>query len=80
MIYDDSDWAFWGDNAGPIRNWIGRLLELVRSELHDTAHRIGRSHWRRRHLKVVAEGWVWAGRCVVWAALSPSHGEVVHGG
>ncbi|MFJ7495757.1 NADAR family protein [Streptomyces sp. NPDC097727] len=34
MIYDDMDSAFWGDNAGRGRNWTGRLLELVRSELH----------------------------------------------
>ncbi|MFC5031655.1 NADAR family protein [Streptomyces sp. DSM 41987] len=34
VIYDDADSAFWGDNAGQGRNWTGRLLELVRSELH----------------------------------------------
>ncbi|MFD3993493.1 NADAR domain-containing protein [Streptomyces sp. NPDC058583] len=34
MIYDDMNSAFWGDNAGRGRNWTGRLLELVRSELH----------------------------------------------
>ncbi|MFD7258388.1 NADAR family protein [Streptomyces sp. NPDC059874] len=34
LIYDDMDSAFWGDNAGRGRNWTGRLLELVRSELH----------------------------------------------
>ncbi|WP_405862098.1 Gfo/Idh/MocA family oxidoreductase [Streptomyces sp. NBC_00090] len=34
MIYDDMDSTFWGDNAGRGRNWTGRLLELVRSELH----------------------------------------------
>ncbi|MFI1031312.1 NADAR domain-containing protein [Streptomyces sp. NPDC020951] len=34
VIYDDVDSAFWGDNAGRGRNWTGRLLELVRSELH----------------------------------------------
>lgn len=34
VIYDDADSAFWGDNAGRGRNWTGRLLELVRSELH----------------------------------------------
>ncbi|MEJ8632648.1 NADAR family protein [Streptomyces sp. MS2.AVA.5] len=33
LIYDDVDSAFWGDNAGRGRNWAGRLLELVRSEL-----------------------------------------------
>ncbi|MGW4378763.1 NADAR family protein [Kitasatospora sp. NPDC004531] len=33
LIYDDMDSAFWGDNAGRGRNWSGRLLELVRSEL-----------------------------------------------
>ncbi|MET7978054.1 NADAR family protein [Streptomyces mirabilis] len=34
LIYDDADSDFWGDNAGRGRNWTGRLLELVRSELH----------------------------------------------
>ncbi|MFI6728446.1 NADAR family protein [Streptomyces sp. R-74717] len=34
VIYDDADSAFWGDNAGQGRNWTGRLLELVRSEVH----------------------------------------------
>lgn len=34
LIYSDADSAFWGDNAGRGRNWTGRLLELVRSELH----------------------------------------------
>ncbi|MCX5180334.1 NADAR family protein [Streptomyces virginiae] len=34
LIYDDADSGFWGDNAGRGRNWTGRLLELVRSELH----------------------------------------------
>ncbi|MFG2918281.1 NADAR family protein [Kitasatospora sp. NPDC048298] len=34
VIYDDVQSAFWGDNAGQGRNWAGRLLELVRSELH----------------------------------------------
>ncbi|MFK0254692.1 NADAR family protein [Streptomyces sp. NPDC090445] len=33
LIYDDADSSFWGDNAGRGRNWAGRLLELVRSEL-----------------------------------------------
>ncbi|MER6099906.1 NADAR family protein [Streptomyces sp. NPDC001728] len=33
MIYDDIDSAFWGENGGRGRNWTGRLLELVRSEL-----------------------------------------------
>ncbi|SEM19972.1 NADAR family protein [Streptacidiphilus jiangxiensis] len=33
VIYDDFDSDFWGDNAGRGRNWAGRLLELVRSEL-----------------------------------------------
>ncbi|GGT57506.1 hypothetical protein GCM10010271_71410 [Streptomyces kurssanovii] len=33
VIYDDADSGFWGDNAGRGRNWAGRLLELVRSEL-----------------------------------------------
>ncbi len=39
VIYDDVNSAFWGDNAGRGRNWSGRLLELVRSEL--LAHRAG---------------------------------------
>ncbi|MGW1881574.1 NADAR family protein [Streptomyces sp. NPDC001970] len=39
LVYDDADSGFWGDNAGRGRNWTGRLLELVRSELH--AHRAG---------------------------------------
>ncbi|WP_327313235.1 NADAR family protein [Streptomyces sp. NBC_01235] len=34
LVYDDGDSHFWGDNAGRGRNWTGRLLELVRSELH----------------------------------------------
>ncbi|WP_314617024.1 NADAR family protein [Streptomyces stackebrandtii] len=34
VIYDDMGSAFWGDNSGRGRNWNGRLLELVRSELH----------------------------------------------
>ncbi|MFI1186552.1 NADAR family protein [Streptomyces californicus] len=34
LIYDDADSTFWGDKAGRGRNWSGRLLELVRSELH----------------------------------------------
>ncbi|MFK0173775.1 NADAR family protein [Streptomyces sp. NPDC090306] len=33
LIYDDMKSSFWGDNAGRGRNWSGRLLELVRSEL-----------------------------------------------
>ncbi|MFD7547662.1 NADAR family protein [Streptomyces sp. NPDC059578] len=33
VIYDDMNSPFWGDNAGEGRNWSGRLLELVRSEL-----------------------------------------------
>ena len=33
VIYDDMNSTFWGDNAGRGRNWSGRLLELVRSEL-----------------------------------------------
>lgn len=33
VIYDDMDSTFWGDNAGRGRNWSGRILELVRSEL-----------------------------------------------
>ncbi|MFI2345801.1 NADAR family protein [Streptomyces sp. NPDC019443] len=34
LVYNDADSGFWGDNAGRGRNWTGRLLELVRSELH----------------------------------------------
>ncbi|MCX4749742.1 NADAR family protein [Kitasatospora sp. NBC_01287] len=34
VLYDDMDSDFWGDNAGRGRNWSGRLLELVRAELH----------------------------------------------
>ncbi|GAA1942794.1 NADAR family protein [Kitasatospora viridis] len=34
LIYDDLESAFWGDNGGRGRGWTGRLLELVRSELH----------------------------------------------
>ncbi|MER6123155.1 NADAR family protein [Streptomyces sp. NPDC001795] len=34
LIYDDSDSGFWGDNGGRGRNWTGRLLEFLRSELH----------------------------------------------
>ncbi|WP_143681400.1 hypothetical protein OG728_37300 [Streptomyces microflavus] len=26
--------AFWGDNGGRGRNWTGRLLELIRSDIH----------------------------------------------
>ncbi|MFJ9767632.1 NADAR family protein [Streptomyces erythrochromogenes] len=33
VIYDDMNSNFWGDNTGQGRNWSGRLLELVRSEL-----------------------------------------------
>lgn len=33
VIYDDADSGFWGDNGGRGRNWTGRLLELVRSDL-----------------------------------------------
>ncbi|MFF4341782.1 NADAR domain-containing protein [Kitasatospora sp. NPDC001540] len=33
VLYDDMNSGFWGDNAGRGRNWSGRLLELVRSEL-----------------------------------------------
>ncbi|MFI8102139.1 NADAR family protein [Streptomyces sp. NPDC086023] len=33
VIYDDMTSEFWGDNGGRGRNWSGRLLELVRSEL-----------------------------------------------
>ncbi|WP_327252902.1 NADAR family protein [Streptomyces sp. NBC_01244] len=34
LVYVDINSGFWGDNAGRGRNWTGRLLELVRSELH----------------------------------------------
>ena len=34
ILYNEFDSDFWGDNAGSGRNWTGRLLELVRSELH----------------------------------------------
>lgn len=33
VIYDDSASGFWGNATGQGRNWSGRLLELVRSEL-----------------------------------------------
>lgn len=36
LLYDDADSPFWGDNGGRGRNWTGRLLELVRSELRAT--------------------------------------------
>lgn len=39
LVYDDSASDFWGDRAGRGRNWIGRLLELVRAELQ--AARLG---------------------------------------
>ncbi|GGU61114.1 hypothetical protein GCM10010211_27520 [Streptomyces albospinus] len=41
LIYDDADSAFWGDNGGNGRNWTGRLLELVRAELHAEQAGIG---------------------------------------
>lgn len=34
LVYDDGDSDYWGDRGGRGRNWTGRLLELVRSELH----------------------------------------------
>ncbi|MEV4332018.1 NADAR family protein [Streptomyces sp. NPDC049597] len=34
LVYADWDSAYWGDKDGRGRNWLGRLLELVRSELH----------------------------------------------
>ncbi|MEU8773414.1 NADAR family protein [Streptomyces sp. NPDC048606] len=34
LLYDDVDSDFWGENSGRGRNWTGRLLELVRSDLH----------------------------------------------
>ncbi|MEU9150454.1 NADAR family protein [Streptomyces sp. NPDC048417] len=42
LVYDDADSAYWGDRSGRGRNWTGRLLELVRSELH--AARAGIDH------------------------------------
>ncbi|MFG3491621.1 NADAR family protein [Streptomyces sp. NPDC047972] len=33
VVYDDVNSGFWGDNGGRGRNWTGRILELVRSEL-----------------------------------------------
>ncbi|MFF9347290.1 NADAR domain-containing protein [Streptomyces sp. NPDC014734] len=41
VLYDDMYSDFWGDNAGRGRNWTGRLLELVRSELHARRAGIG---------------------------------------
>jgi predicted NAD-dependent protein-ADP-ribosyltransferase YbiA (DUF1768 family) len=41
LLYDDADSRFWGDNSGSGRNWTGRLLELVRSELHAQRAGIG---------------------------------------
>lgn len=41
LVYDDADSRFWGDNGGSGRNWTGRLLELVRSELHAQRAGIG---------------------------------------
>ncbi|MFF4827279.1 NADAR family protein [Streptomyces sp. NPDC001312] len=32
LVYDEGSY-FWGDRGGRGRNWTGRLLELVRSEL-----------------------------------------------
>ncbi|MFD7511790.1 NADAR family protein [Streptomyces sp. NPDC059853] len=34
LLHDDIDSDFWGDNGGRGRNQAGRLLELVRAELH----------------------------------------------
>ncbi|MET8061076.1 NADAR family protein [Streptomyces microflavus] len=34
LVYNDFNSAFWGDNGGRGRNWTGRLLELVRSDMH----------------------------------------------
>ncbi|MFC0431665.1 NADAR family protein [Kutzneria buriramensis] len=36
LLYDDIGSEFWGDNSGHGRNWMGRLLELVRDELRLT--------------------------------------------
>ncbi|MFI6350363.1 NADAR family protein [Streptomyces sp. NPDC050560] len=33
LVYDEFESAYWGDAGGRGRNWAGRLLELVRSEL-----------------------------------------------
>ncbi|MEU7409141.1 NADAR family protein [Streptomyces sp. NPDC042638] len=40
VLYDDADSGFWGDNGGRGRNWTGRLLELVRSELQARHSRV----------------------------------------
>lgn len=40
LLYDD-DSSFWGANGGRGRNWTGRLLELVRSELHASRAGLG---------------------------------------
>ncbi|MFI1979613.1 NADAR family protein [Streptomyces wedmorensis] len=34
LVHDDLNSTYWGDNGGRGRNWTGRLLELVRSEMH----------------------------------------------
>lgn len=39
LLYEDVYSSFWGESGGRGRNWLGRLLELVRSELH--MHRSG---------------------------------------
>lgn len=41
VVYDDSDSGFWGNDTGQGRNWTGRLLELVRSELQARQAGIG---------------------------------------
>ena len=33
LIYEDAHAGFWGQNGQEGRNWMGRLLELIRSEL-----------------------------------------------
>ncbi|MGW8784084.1 NADAR family protein [Streptomyces sp. NPDC055796] len=39
LLYEDVHSSFWGESGGRGRNWLGRLLELVRAELH--MHRSG---------------------------------------
>ncbi|MGN5392477.1 NADAR family protein [Streptomyces sp. JL7001] len=34
LLYEDGYSSFWGESGGRGRNWLGRLLELVRSDLH----------------------------------------------
>lgn len=41
IVYDDGHSNFWCNSAGRGRNWMGRLLESVRAELHAEAAGIG---------------------------------------